>query len=125
MTVNQQLYLDQDGLRVGTNQIQTIGGGVGIGTASVYGALTVGNTAVFYGNVGINTNNPSYTLTVNGSINATNFQTDPAGAILGFTKVISSPYTIPTGYNALSVGSLTINTGANVTVQPGSRWVIL
>jgi hypothetical protein len=125
MTTNQQLYLDRDGLRVGDNQIQTLGGGVGIGTSSIYGSLTVGNTAVFYGNVGINTNNPTYTLTVNGTLNATNFQTDPSGAIMGFTKTISSPYTIPTGYNALSVGALTINQGANVTVQPGTRWVIL
>lgn len=124
MTINQKLHLDEDGLRVGGNQIQTIGGGVGIGTSSVYGALTVGDDAVFFGNVGINTA-PTVELTVNGSISARNIQNDPGGAIMGFANRIDSPYTIPTNYNALSVGSLTIGVTANVTVQPGSRWVIL
>jgi hypothetical protein len=55
MTTNQLMWLDQDGLRVGGNQLLTSGGGVGIGTSSVYAALTVGDSATFFGNVGIGT----------------------------------------------------------------------
>jgi len=60
MTTNQTLWLDTDGLHVGGTQLITTGGGVGMGTSSIYGALTVAGTptqaaAVFWGNVGIGT----------------------------------------------------------------------
>ena len=33
--------------------------------------------------------------------------------------------TIPTGYSAMSAGTITVNSGITVTVPSGSRWVIL
>ena len=38
---------------------------------------------------------------------------------------VTTSYTLPTGKNAMSVGSITINSGASVTVPSGQRWVIL
>jgi hypothetical protein len=37
---------------------------------------------------------------------------------------VSSNFTIPTNYNAMSAGPITINTGITVTVSTGSNWVI-
>ena len=38
---------------------------------------------------------------------------------------VSTSFTIPTGYNASSVGPVTISTGITITVPSGSRWVVL
>jgi len=70
MAVNQRLWLDADGLRVGSTQLWT-GGGVGIGTNSIYGSLTVGSgtgtgSASFFGDVTVSGNVlPGTTLTYN------------------------------------------------------------
>ena len=39
--------------------------------------------------------------------------------------VVTTNYTLPTGFNAESVGPITINSGVTVTVPSGQRWVIL
>jgi hypothetical protein len=77
------------------------------------------------GNIGVGTGTAAYPLSVNGQINANNLQSDPIGVIQSFAQVISSPYTIPTSRNAMSVGNVTVATGATVTVPNGSRWVVL
>lgn len=41
------------------------------------------------------------------------------------SKVITSSYSIPSTKNAMSTGSITINSGVTVTVPTGSRWVVL
>ena len=38
---------------------------------------------------------------------------------------INTSYTIATGYNALSVGPITIASGVSVTVSSGQRWVVI
>jgi hypothetical protein len=38
---------------------------------------------------------------------------------------VTTNYTLTTGYNAESVGPITINSGATVTVPSGQRWMIL
>jgi len=45
------------------------------------------------------------------------------GLILNATTV-SATYTIGTGYNAYSVGPITIATGQSVTVSNGQRWLV-
>jgi hypothetical protein len=40
-------------------------------------------------------------------------------------NTITTSYTIPVGYNAESVGPITFNPGAIITVPAGQRWVIL
>jgi len=38
---------------------------------------------------------------------------------------VTTSYTLSTGKNAMSVGPITINGGATVTVPSGARWVVL
>ena len=38
---------------------------------------------------------------------------------------ISTSGTLPTGYNAMSVGPITVNSGVAITVPSGQRWVVL
>jgi len=38
---------------------------------------------------------------------------------------VTTSYTLSTGKNAMSVGPITINSGATVTVPSGARWVVL
>jgi len=38
---------------------------------------------------------------------------------------VTTNYTIPSGKNASTAGTVTINTGVVVTVSTGSRWVIV
>jgi hypothetical protein len=39
--------------------------------------------------------------------------------------IVTTNYTLTTGYNAESVGPITINSGITVTIPSGQRWVIL
>jgi hypothetical protein len=47
------------------------------------------------------------------------------GAVYENTQIISSNYTMTTGYSGESVGPITINSGVTVTIPSGSRWVVL
>ena len=38
---------------------------------------------------------------------------------------VGTSYTIGTGYNAVSAGTVTVNNGVTVTVSSGSRWVVV
>ena len=38
---------------------------------------------------------------------------------------ISANYTVPTNYNALSAGPVTVNSGVSVTVNSGSVWTVV
>lgn len=40
------------------------------------------------------------------------------------SKTVTASFAIPSGQNASSVGPITINSGATVTVPSGSRWVV-
>jgi len=44
--------------------------------------------------------------------------------ILNYTTN-SSNYTMPTSYNGISVGPITIGSGATVTISSGQRWVVI
>jgi hypothetical protein len=57
--------------------------------------------------------------------NATNKVAVTGGAIWENSNTIASNYTITTNYNAMSAGTVTINSGVTVTVPSGSRWVIV
>jgi hypothetical protein len=48
-----------------------------------------------------------------------------SSVILENQRTISSNYTITDGYNGLSVGPVTINTGVTVTVGTDERWVVM
>jgi hypothetical protein len=57
--------------------------------------------------------------------NATNKVAVTGGAIWENTNTIASNYTITSNTNAISAGSITINSGITVTVPSGSKWVVL
>jgi hypothetical protein len=59
------------------------------------------------------------------SFNAPNKVAITGGAIWENTNAIASNYTISTNTNAMSVGSVTVNSGVTVTIPSGSRWVIV
>jgi hypothetical protein len=40
-------------------------------------------------------------------------------------KTVATTYTLPTGYNASSVGPVTISSGVVITVPSTQRWVVL
>ena len=40
-------------------------------------------------------------------------------------KAISTSYTMPAGYNAMSVGPVTINSGVVMTIPSTQRWMVL
>ena len=69
--------------------------------------------------LGINTNNPSSSLDVNGTVTASNVPFFRTGT------TVASNYTITSSYNEMSVGPITINSGITVTVNSGARWVIV
>ena len=54
---------------------------------------------------------------------ATGGGTDQVFVLNGQT--ITTNYTIPSGQNASTAGTVTINAGVTVTVSTGSRWVIV
>tara|TARA_R110002072_G_scaffold798_1_gene6431 strand:- start:1212 stop:4598 length:3387 start_codon:yes stop_codon:yes gene_type:complete len=41
------------------------------------------------------------------------------------SATVSTSYTIPSGSNAMSVGTMTVASGATVTVSSGSKWVVI
>lgn len=45
--------------------------------------------------------------------------------IIANSATISANYTIASGQNAMSTGTVTVNSGVTVTVSSGSRWVVI
>ena len=41
------------------------------------------------------------------------------------SKTVATSLTLPTDYNGMSAGNVTLNTGVTVTVPTGARWVIV
>jgi len=111
---------------------------LGAGTAAAPALSTTGdtNTGIFFpaadtiafseggaesmrinssGNVGIGTTTIGSKLTVNGDI---------AGTFFVNPTTVSANYTIPTNYNAMTAGPITVNSGVTVTVPSGSTWTV-
>jgi hypothetical protein len=81
-------------------------GALGVTSAGTTGQVLVGNTGAA----------PSW-ATQNGP--------QAGGVIYENNLVISNNYTLTTSTNGFSVGPITVNSGAAVTVPSGQRWVIL
>jgi hypothetical protein len=47
-----------------------------------------------------------------------------AGLIANATTIATS-FSLPTGYSAMTVGPITVNSGVTITVASGQRWVVL
>ena len=85
----------------------------GTGRWNFYAQGTADN--YFNGNVGVGTTTLGSKLTVNG---------DVAGTFFVNPTTVSANYTVPTNYNAMTAGPITVNSGVTVTVPSGSTWVI-
>jgi hypothetical protein len=68
------------------------------------------------GRVGIGTSSPTTALDVNGVASAVFFENP---------QTITASYTIASGKNAMSVGPVTVDAGATITVSAGARYVVI
>lgn len=64
-------------------------------------------------------------ITQDENLTATAPQLGATNGIVVNANSVSASYTIPTNYNAMSAGSVSVASGVTVTVPSGSRWVIL
>jgi len=80
--------------------------------------VTIGTAAYFVanGNLGVGTSSPIAKIQSN---------TDIAAPFFLAPTTITSNYTIPTNYNAMTPGPVTVNTSVTVTVPSGSTWTIV
>ena len=95
---------------------------INIGTAGVSGSTT--NITVGSAVSGATTN-----ININGVVTANDTITGAEllasnGLVLN-SNTVSANYTIPTNYNAVSVGTITVNSGVTVTVPSGSNWKVI
>ena len=80
-------------------------------------------------------NNPAITINADDTVTFNNNAEgtgDVSGAQLIATNglvvnsmTVTANYTVDTGFSASSVGPITVNSGVAVTVNSGSRWVVL
>lgn len=63
------------------------------------------------------------TSATSGTVNPTGGGTDKAFNVNSLT--VTTNYTIPAGYSAMSTGPITVNANVTVTVPSGSKWVVL
>lgn len=101
----------------GTVEAMTINSSNAVGFNSSYG--TSGQVLTSQGSSASPTwSTPSTTSSSGWTANST------APFFLNATTV-SSNFTVPSNYNAMTAGKVTINTGVTVTVSTGSRWVVV
>lgn len=120
---------------------QSFSAGIGVGNTCYYTIQNPGTSEweVGLGTVGSGTLARTLVLASSNSGSLVNFSagtkdvfvTYPAkrqAMTTGLTEnnaTISTSYTITTGANAVSVGTVTLSSGVTVTVPSGSRWVVL
>jgi hypothetical protein len=67
--------------------------------------------------------------TVTGNITTSDYlratEVEASNGIIANATTVSANYTIPTNYNALSAGPITIDSGITVTVPSGSVWTVV
>ena len=100
----------------GTTTAFTIGSVVFAGASGVY---SQDNTNLFWDDtnnrLGVGTTSPGSSIETTGAVAAA-FHINPT--------TVSANYTIPTNYNAMTAGPITVNSGVTVTVPSGSTWVV-
>ena len=124
----------------GTGTVTLAGAVTGFQTFSVIGDGNTTYYAITSGNdweVGLGTYTASGTSNVfvtypaekSGHKDADNtLISEQVGATNGIfvnNATVSSNYSIPSGYNGLTAGPVTVNGGVSVTVPSGSKWVVV
>ena len=85
------------------------------------GSSLSGNTILAGGIYSVIYNGTNWVLSGTGAGSGTS----AGGAVYENTQTITSNYTMTSGKNGMSAGTITINTGITVTIPTGSRWVIV
>jgi len=85
-----------------------------VGTTSTSGALTTAYIS--------NTNSVNYNANTG---DTTSPQYVASNGLILNANAIANSYTIGTGYNAVSAGPITVNSGVTVTVATGSSWSVV
>jgi hypothetical protein len=100
----------------GTATAFTAGSVVFAGASGVY---SQDNSNLFWDDtnnrLGVGTTSPGSSIETTGAVAAA-FHINPT--------TVSANYTIPTNYNAMTAGPITVNSGITVTVPSGSTWVV-
>ena len=96
-------------------------GGTGVGTSTGSGSVVLSSTPTLVTPILGNATGTSLTVTAV----VTGAEVIASNGLIVNNKTIGTSYTLPTGYNASSVGSVTISSGITITVPTGSRWVVL
>jgi len=125
-------------LAAGTNgYIMTLAGGVPTWAAAPATGVTISDdtssaTAYYplYARVTSGTASTEYTSSTKYTYKpSTGELTSPeviaSNGLLVNNATVSASYTVASGYNAVSVGPVTVASGQSVTVPSGSRWVVL
>jgi hypothetical protein len=114
-------------------------------TAQLQGAFNQANNSYVYANngdlaLGTYSSNAIHFVVNNGATDALTIATSgnvttpnqlqgaevvASNALLVNSKTVSTSYTVPSGSNAFSVGPVTVQSGAAVTVSSGSRWLVV
>ena len=96
-------------------------GGTGVGTSTGSGSVVLSSTPTLVTPILGNATGTSLTVTAV----VTGAEVIASNGLIVNNKTIGTSYTLPTGYNASSVGPVTISSGITITVPTGSRWVVL
>tara|TARA_A100000171_G_scaffold40464_1_gene40793 strand:+ start:246 stop:764 length:519 start_codon:yes stop_codon:yes gene_type:complete len=117
---------------------------VGLGTYTLSGTTLARTTVLASSNSGSATDfsagtkdvfcsypaGKSVNLDANGDVTiSTGFlratETEASNGIMANATTVSANYTVPTNYNALSAGPISIDSGITVTINSGSVWTIV
>jgi hypothetical protein len=96
----------------------------GDGTWATVSASPAGSTTqVQYNLSGAFAGSASFTFDASNNLTAP--QVVASNGLVVNNATVSASYSLASGYNAMSVGPVTVATGQSVTVPSGSRWVVL
>ena len=117
---------------------------VGLGTYTLSGTTLARTTVLASSNSGSATDfsagtkdvfcsypaGKSVNLDVNGDVTISTgvlraTETEASNGIMANATTVSANYTVPTNYNALSAGPISIDSGITVTINSGSVWTIV
>jgi len=93
------------------------------GAVPIAGNMQVGELAINVTDKKLFTKNGSNAIVAVGGGGATGGGNDQV--FVENQAIVTTSYTLSTGFNAESVGPITINGGVTVTVPSGQRWVVL
>jgi hypothetical protein len=112
----------------GTNVVQAVTAFGGTGAILIPVGTTAQQPSGVNGQIRYNTTAQTYEGYSNGAWGQLGGGATGGGPDKVFVQnqtTVTTNYTLTTGYNAESVGPITINSGITVTVPSGARWVVL